>query len=125
MFRCKGYKGDTENGIKTGRECFKRILKIRDTERKSGSLGPPYPVVLHHFDSLWPSIQVIKGIEKFLGIISDLQKPLFKVPFSYLCPTSPAVAIIYDLFICQNGLTTLTPVHWSFFSICQALFKKL
>src|SRR5690554_3932295 len=81
------------------------------------------PVTLHGFNLLWPTIKLVKVVQKLFGIVGYFNKPLWNFFLFNQCTRAPASAI-NDLFISQYGLVDRVPVHGGVFLIHQTLLVQ-
>ncbi len=119
-----GHVGHAHQRVRTGGKYPQRLGFAFDLERQLYALGPADPVALHGLDRLGPAIQLVKILEQFVRIGSDLHEPL-----RYLAPLDQRVrapaAAVDDLLVGQYGLVDRIPVDDRILAVDEAFLEHL
>ncbi|MCY1164210.1 hypothetical protein D9M73_40830 [compost metagenome] len=133
MFRRHRAKGHAHDGVGArGEDIHLPVADqlargIPDVVRKgkTHAFALAYPVLLHQLDALGPAGQLVAdAVEKFFGVVGDLQVVARDLAFFNHCARAPALAVNY-LLVGQHGLVHRVPVHDLGLAVGNALFKHL
>ena len=93
-----------------------------EAEFQAGALADP--VLLHQADFFGPFGQRVDGLQQFLGIVTDAEKPLCQLLALDQRARAPAASAL-DLFVGQNRHVDRVPVDGRFLAINQTLFHHV
>ena len=116
MLRRKDHEGHTVYGIGTGRKNGDGFIGIFQFKINFHTGAAADPVFLHGFYFVGPTGKEFQIIQKTLGVIGNLKKPLGKVFLFHLCMAAFAFTI-HNLFIGKNRGTGGAPVYRRFFLV--------
>ncbi len=117
--------GHAEGGVGPGGEHVdgQTVLPL-DGQREGRPFGTADPVALHGLDPLGP-LQVVQGIQQFVGIGGDAEEPLLQLPLLDQIAGAFAGAVGQDLFVGQHGVAPGAPVDRGVGPVGQACLQKL
>ena len=119
-----GAERRAENGVLTGGVNFKPVVAVLQIEEHARAFGPADPVFLHQADPIGPTLQILQGVQKVVGVTGNAQEPLAQLPFFNLGARAPALAVDH-LLVGQHGLFHRVPVDPRFLTIRQASLQKI
>ena len=110
MLRGAHHEGDAVDGVGPGGEHRTGFAGGLEPEVDSRALAPANPVSLLLPDVLGPAGQALKIVEKALGVVGDLEKPLAEPALFHLGTAPPGDAVV-DLLVGEDGFVHRIPVH--------------
>ena len=123
MFRRQDDEGNAVDRIRTRRIDGDFFLQARDIEAEFQTFAAADPVLLHRLDAFRPARQELQVFEETVGVVRDLEEPLFQVLLDNRRVAAPAFAFD-DLFVGQYGIAVFAPVDLGFFAVSQAAFVE-
>src|SRR4051812_13764398 len=91
-------EGRPVDRVDAGREYLYFAASTLNREPHPRALGTPDPVALHREDLFGPLAELAHVVEQLVGVLRDLQEPLFQVTGGDRRSTAPAPAVD-DLFV--------------------------
>ena len=123
MFRRQDDESDPIDCVWTRRVDGDFFLQTGDIETKFQAFTAADPVLLHGLDAFRPPRQELQVFQQAVGIIGDLEEPLFQVLFDDRRVAAPAFTFD-DLFVGQDGVAFFAPVNFRFFAVSQTPFVE-
>ena len=117
--------GHTKAGVGSSRKDSQRHVGLPiDRKGEFGPIAAANPVALHRLNTLGP-FQVIDFIQELIGVVSDLEEPLFEILSFDQVAGTVAGSIPIDLLVSEDRGASGTPVHRGVRPIGQAGFEEL
>ena len=123
MLWSKDEKSRAKESVGTSRKDLNKLCFTCYLEVDLGTLGAADPVSLHGFNFVWP-VELVDVSKKFVGVVGNLEEPLFHLFLFDFRTTAPTVSVFY-LFVGKHGLVDWAPPLIRFFAICKAFFIEL
>jgi len=109
VFGCERDKRCAIEGVQTSRETVHIAVSFH-AERNRRTFLSAYPVALHLFDAVRPTVEFFETVEEFTRIVGDVEIPLVECSFLNGRLTPPA-STVFDLFVRKHRLAVGAPVH--------------
>ena len=121
VLRCQCQIGRAHEGVGSRRVNLNIVLRKREPHR--GAFRSADPVALHGPHLFRPRVEGVEVIEQFLRVIRDFDEPLINRLALNGVVTAPAFAVD-NLFVGEDRLIVLTPVHIGFFFVSQSTLHQ-
>ena len=115
--------GHAESRVGAGGEHAEFLIATLDGKLDFAAVGFAYPVLLHELGLFGP-VQLVQPLQKLLGVIRYLEKPLGEVLAHHRRPATLALAL-HDLLVGKHGVAGGAPVHGRFLAVGKPFLVHL